>query len=219
MLKQIILPIFCLFTSVFFYSCNNGINEPTNNVTLRQPFTNGYSVYYGTYYDYLGIDAHVFELDLYTEGLGLDSTGQYVGTGQNLYMTDIFSIGSDSLLAEGNYTIDTLYQYTTGSVLGGASYGGIPGGALLINISSTGINYDYIKSGTMEVKYRNDSVLIAFKLQTQQGTQIENQYNSKLPQFNMSKTEGAKQEQTRKLTSYKSTKNKQKICFIAENRL
>lgn len=219
MFKQIILPIFCLFTSVFFYSCNNGINEPTNNVTLRQPFTNGYSVYYGTYYDYLGIDAHVFELDLYTEGLGLDSTGQYVGTGQNLYMTDIFSIGSDSLLAEGNYTIDTLYQYTAGSILGGESYGGIPGGAQLINVSSTGISYDYIKSGTMEVKYRNDSVLIAFKLQTQQGTQIENQYNSKLPQFNMSKTEGAKQEQTRKLTSYKSTKNKQKICFIAENRL
>ena len=219
MFKQIILPIFCLFTSVFFYSCNNGINEPTNNVTLRQPFTTGYAVYYGTYYDYLGIDTHVFELDLYTEGLGLDSTGQYVGTGQNLYMTDIFSLGSDSLLTEGIYNVDTLYQYTAGSILGGESYGGIPSGALLINVSSTGISYDYIKSGTMEVKYRNDSVLIAFKLQTQQGTQIENQYNSKLPQFNMSKTEGAKQEQTRKLTSYKSTKNKQKICFIAENRL
>ena len=134
-------------------------------------------------------------------------------------MTDIFSLGSDSLLTEGIYNVDTLYQYTAGSILGGESYGGIPGGAQLINVSSTGISYDYIKSGTMEVKYRNDSVFIAFKLQTQQGTQIENQYNSKLPQFNMSKTEGAKQEQTRKLTSYKSTKNKQKICFIAENRL
>ena len=217
MLKQIILPIFCLFTSVFFYSCNNGINEPTNNVTL--PFTTGYAVYYGTYYDYLGIDTHVFELDLYTEGLGLDSTGQYVGTGQNLYMTDIFSLGSDSLLTEGIYNVDTLYQYTAGSILGGESYGGIPSGALLINVSSTGISYDYIKSGTMEVKYRNDSVLIAFKLQTQQGTQIENQCNSKLPQFNMSKTEGAKQEQTRELTSYKSAKIKQQICFIAVNRL
>lgn len=219
MSKKITLYIFCLLAGILPYSCDNRKNEPSKNVVLRQPFTAGYAVYYGAYYDYLGIDTHVFELDLYTEGLGIDSTGQYVGSGQNLYMTDIFSLGNDSLLAEGIYSIDTLYQYTPGSILGGESYGGIPGGAQLINVSSTGISYDYIKSGTMEVKYRNDSVLIAFKLQTQQGTQIENQCNSKLPQFNMSKTEGAKQEQTRKLTSYKSTKNKQKICFIAENRL
>lgn len=219
MLKQIILPIFCLFTSVFFYSCNNGINEPTNNVTLRQPFTNGYSVYYGTYYDYLGIDAHVFELDLYTEGLGLDSTGQYVGTGQNLYMTDIFSIGSDSLLAEGNYTIDTLYQYTTGSVLGGASYGGIPGGALLINISTTGISYDYIISGTMTVAYSNDSTTLNFKLQTKQGTLIENQFRGILPQFNMSNSEDSEDSSQIHINHYKSSKKHSKTCFKAENRL
>lgn len=206
MFKQIILSIFCLFTSVFFYSCNNGINEPTSNVTLRQPFTNGYSVYYGTYYDYLGIDAHVFELDLYTEGLELDSTGQYVGTGQNLYMTDIFSIGSDSLLAEGNYTIDTLYQYTTGSILGGASYGGIPGGALLINISSTGISYDYIISGTMTVAYSNDSTTLNFKLQTKQGTLIENQFHGILPQFNMSNSEDSENSSQANINHYKSRK-------------
>lgn len=219
MFKQIILSIFCLFTSVFFYSCNNGINEPTSNVTLRQPFTNGYSVYYGTYYDYLGIDAHVFELDLYTEGLELDSTGQYVGTGQNLYMTDIFSIGSDSLLAEGNYTIDTLYQYTAGSILGGASYGGIPGGALLINISSTGISYDYIISGTMTVAYSNDSTILNFKLQTKQGTLIENQFRGILPQFNMSNSENSEDSSQIHINHYKSSREHSKTCFKAENSL
>ncbi len=219
MFKQITRYIFCLLAGILLYSCGNGINEPTPNVTLRQPFTAGYAVYYGTYYDYLSIDAHVFELDLYTEGLGIDSTGQYVGTGQNLYMTDIFSLGCDSLLTEGIYTVDTLYQYTAGSILGGESYGGIPGGAQLINVSSTGISYDYIKSGTMEVKYRNDSVFIAFKLQTQQELQIESQFNGILPQFNMSKTEEKEEEQINRLKTCKSTKREKKTCFTAENRL
>ena len=219
MFKQIRLYIFCLLAGILLYSCNNGINEPSKNVTLRQPFTTGYAVYYGTYYDYLGIDAHVFELDLYTEGLGLDSTGQYVGTGQNLYMTDIFSLGCDSLLTEGIYTVDTLYQYTAGSILGGESYGGIPGGAQLINVSSTGISYDYVRSGTMEVKYRNDSILINFKLQTQQGTQIENQYTGILPQFNLSKSEASTQTGQTDLIRYKSNKSKQNTCSTTGNRL
>ena len=219
MSKKITLYIFCLLAGILPYSCDNRKNEPSKNVVLRQPFTAGYAVYYGAYYDYLGIDAHVFELDLYTEGLGIDSTGQYVGSGQNLYMTDIFSLGNDSLLAEGIYSIDTLYQYTPGSILGGESYGDIPGGAQLINVSSTGISYDYIRSGTMEIKYRNDSILIHFKLLTQQELQIESQFNGILPQFNMSKTEEKEEEQINRLKTCKSTKREKKTCFTAENRL
>lgn len=219
MFKQIRLYIFCLLAGILLYSCNNGINEPSKNVTLRQPFTTGYAVYYGTYYDYLGIDTHVFELDLYTEGLGLDSTGQYVGTGQNLYMTDIFSLGSDSLLTEGIYNVDNLYQYTAGSILGGESYGGIPGGAQLINVSSTGISYDYIISGTMTVAYSNDSTILNFKLQTKQGTLIENQFRGILPQFNMSNSENSEDSSQIHINHYKSSKEHSKTCFKAENRL
>lgn len=186
--------ILSILWALLLSSCGNSLNEPTKAITLRQAFTNGYAVYYGSYYDYLGIDAHVFELDLYTEGLGIDSTGQYTGTGYNLYITDIFSLGKDTLLTDGIYSIDTLNNYTEGSIIGGESYGGIPGGAQLISVSATGISYDYIVDGKMEARTQNDTTILDFKMKTRQGNYIENQFKGILPQINLSKTENKKRQ-------------------------
>ena len=73
------------------------------------------------------LDRQVFSIDLLSEGLDFDSAHHIMGTGLNLYFSDIFMSMTDNELQEGLYRMDTTtaaqtflpYQYFEGGNITG----------------------------------------------------------------------------------------------------
>lgn len=59
------------------------------------------------------LDKQVFSMDLLTDGLAFDSTNRIVGTGMNLYFSDIFLPLTDTILQEGVYHMDSTAEAFT----------------------------------------------------------------------------------------------------------
>lgn len=54
------------------------------------------------------LDKQVFSIDLLSDGLAVDSAHHIVGTGVNLYFSDIFVPLTDSVLTDGTYRMDSV---------------------------------------------------------------------------------------------------------------
>ncbi len=100
-------------------------NRPSNPTGLQvdSVYTFAKVQWHGDYYN---SGMQVFSIDLLSEGLSFDSTQKIVGTGYNLYFSDLFLASSDSLLQEGVYRMDTTagaftflpYMYFEGNITG-----------------------------------------------------------------------------------------------------
>lgn len=126
-------------------------------------FVEAYSTSYGAYYAGRGVEQNVIELDLYSEGLGLDSAGIIVGTGSNLYFSDIFLPSTEQQLLAGTYHSDT-----TGSAytfLPGVDYEGNISGAYLLLIDN-GIlaGYTIFEDGSFVAEQDADTMRISFSM-------------------------------------------------------
>ena len=108
-----------------------------NRTIFPEKYETGWEERYGRCYD--SVPYSVVALDLYSEGLSLDSAHRMQGTGYNLYLSDIFvATGSDSLLA-GTYRSDTTaLPYTC---LPGRDYEGTPGGLYLLYVENGKMQY------------------------------------------------------------------------------
>lgn len=116
-------------------------------------FTSCYVEQYGKVYD--SVPHNVFALDLYSDGLSLDSTRRIVGTGTNLYISDIFL--ADSLLAVGAYHSDT--TAVTHTFLPGQDFEGTPTGIYLFSVvESANAGVQVVDSGRFEVSLTPDSL-------------------------------------------------------------
>ena len=142
---------------------------PTKKQTLDSVYCVGYIEQYGK--AYTGLERNVYALDLYTEGMALDSTRHIVGSGLNLYLSDIFL--DDTVFQTGTYHSDTTTEAFT--FLPGRSFEGTPTGIYLLSISegkSTGIQV--IDSGRMAVEWTSDSLYhIELELYYNKGTQYK----------------------------------------------
>ena len=139
-------------------------------------FTSAYVKFYGAHYASRGIENNVIDLDLYSEGLSLDSTGHIVGTGTNVYLSDIFIAKTDSALIEGSYVSDTTGgEYT---FLPGVNYDGNISGAYLLRITDGVLSaYTLFDRGEMMVEQEDDSVLISLKMKYEESG-IERTYEA-----------------------------------------
>ena len=108
----------------------------------------GYEEDHGRCYD--SVPYSVVSLDLYSEGLSLDTSHRMQGTGYNLYLSDIFV--PDDTLAPGAYRSlnENPAPYT---FLKGRSYDGTPNGAYLLTIDNGKLqSIQLIDSGYMSVR-------------------------------------------------------------------
>ena len=117
--------VYILPLLVTFVACRP-INQPDTDSAI------GYdSVYviadiqwHQQYYPLL--DRQVFSIDLLNKGLEFDSTNHIVGTGVNLYFSDIFLPLTDTVLKEGIYSMSSTpdaytflpYMYFEGNITG-----------------------------------------------------------------------------------------------------
>lgn len=123
--------------------------RPSGNRTPKaQTFTTGYITCYGPCYD--SIQAAAVMLDLYSDGLTLDSTGKMQGAGYNLCLTDVFV--PDSMLVEGHYTWSNTGDTMT--MLPGQNHDGTPHGMYLLTRAESGAyTILVLDSGYMDVQY------------------------------------------------------------------
>lgn len=127
-------------------------NTPSAYRGLPKTYVTAYEQIHGHCYD--SVAQAVVSLDLYSTGLELNEDKHIVGTGYNLYISDIFV--PDSLLEIGSYRSDTTAE--TFTFLPGKDYEGYPFGMYILNIEEDQIKQiQVLDSGSFV--YRNDSLL------------------------------------------------------------
>lgn len=158
-MKQHLIILLTLFILV---GCNP--NTPSNKKTIGETsFDKAYSKSYGIHYAGRGVEQQVTDLAIYSEKLDLDSTGTIIGSGTNLYLSDIFLPSTEKHLLEGKYLSDTTGNAYT--FLPGVDYDGNISGAYLLNIENGNlINYIIFESGSYIVEQYADTTQINFTL-------------------------------------------------------
>ena len=129
--------------------------NPSSYRGLPKEYSAAYIQTHGHCYD--SILLAVVSLDLYSEGLELNEDHHIVGTGYNLYFSDLFV--PDSLLEEGVYQSLTTRPYTPDSLtfLPGMDFEGYPYGTYILNIENDQVKQiQLVDSGN--IVYRNDSL-------------------------------------------------------------
>lgn len=155
--------IACFLIALFAVACRP---TPSSYRGLPSTYTTAYQRAYGHCYD--SIPYAVVSLDLYSKGLELTEDQGIVGTGYNLYLSDIFV--PDSLLAEGEYKspINNQSPVSPFTFLEGKDFEGYPTGAYILNIENNAVKQILlVDSGSMI--YRNDSLLFTLYYKTTYG--------------------------------------------------
>ena len=143
-------------------------NKPTG--PTPQPILKADSVYitadFRQYGDYYNTGHQVYAIDLLSTGLEYDSAFHIFGSGCNLFLSDIFV--SDSLVA-GHYKMDSVAKNMT--FLRGMNFEGNITGTYLLHISESQIQKIVLfTSGSMDVTYLENDILLDFSLYTADST-------------------------------------------------
>lgn len=139
-------------------------NKPTKPTTNQQVDSIYTESDFRRYNDYYNSGHQVYAIDLLSEGLDYDSTGHIVGTGCNLYLSDIFA-PKDSImrLPAGTYTMDSVAKDM--HFLRGMSFEGSVTGAYLLMIQESQIQRIMLLTrGTMAVDYVEEDIILDFNL-------------------------------------------------------
>lgn len=150
-------------------------NKPTQPTHIQVD-----SIYTSTdlrsYGDYYQSGHQIYALDLLSEGLEYDSAGYIVGSGCNLYLSDIFTHkDSTTGLPAGTYHMDSTAK--EGCFLRGMEFeSNITGTYLLVIQENTIQKMLLFKSGTMTIDYTYGDTLLKFDLYTADSTHYHATY-------------------------------------------
>lgn len=141
--------VFCFFLLCLLTACKK--SKLIEVKIFPETYVLAYEQDHGHCYD--SVPYSVVSLDLYSEGLSLDTNHRMQGTGYNLFLSDIFVPGDT--LTPGEYKSlnskhSTLNSYT---FLPGRDYDGTPNGAYLLTIDKGLLqSIQLIDSGYMSVR-------------------------------------------------------------------
>jgi len=96
--------LFILFAGLLV-SCKAYEPAPPYVYNSNPHYTWGYAEFYGDYYSQYGIKNNTLSLSLFSDSLKINDQGALEGTGQYLFLEDVFVAPTDTLLPVGKYTI------------------------------------------------------------------------------------------------------------------
>lgn len=99
-MRYSILILLSVFT---FFSCNYTDRNEVYTYEKNPAYTWGYTEYFGKYYSNYQNTNEVFSLSLFSKDLEVTSEGKLTGTGQYLYIKDIFLPDGSYYLLPGTY--------------------------------------------------------------------------------------------------------------------
>ncbi len=159
--------------------CENPQHTETNATKSETHLDKGRTVFYGDYYAEEGISHNVIDMDLLSKNLSYDSVGHIIGTGTNLYFSDIFLHSTDTVLPSGIYTTDT--TAAVGTFLPGMDYEGGVSGAYLLHITDNAVmDIILIEKGSFHLTYEGDTTHIEFDLTTTKGQAYQGTFHGVL---------------------------------------
>ncbi len=171
---------FLVLIAALLIGCKH-TEQPSDKTLASNVFNSGYSAFYGSYYDYLGIQENVVSMTLFSPNLTVDTAGYYVGTGTNLILSDIFLSPSDTLLPDGRYVAsDSAAAFT---FLRGQTFDDNPLGAYMLIITETGYSVEVLTEGSFELQTLGDSVLIDFNFKRTNGKTYAPTFRGVLPMY------------------------------------
>jgi len=150
-----LLYLYIGLVAIVLSACDSGnAPQPVSKVVADSILTQGEITCHGQYYT--NVDRSVFSMDLYSDGISFSEEGYILGTGTNLYLSDIFLPAGDTVLSMGTYTLDTTAMAYT--ALPGMNYDGAVSGAYLLLIQDAAVSRIYlIREGRFVVS--SDSII------------------------------------------------------------
>jgi len=174
-MKRIFFPLVIL--ALLCCACDRGWVPSDSTATL---FTSGRVVYYGPFYESDSLNNNVLMLDIYSKGVGLDSTGHIQGSGTNLCLSDVFLSPFDTTLQEGvTYQSDSFG--VTNTFLPGQNFDGSINGAYILQITDGVVaTITLIKEGHFDVAIEGDTTQIDFDMVLESGKKYKAQFRAPL---------------------------------------
>ena len=87
-------------------SCGGGQLYQQYVYNVSPTYTWGYAEFFGAYYANYNNQNNVISLSLFSDSLKINDIGNLVGTGQYLFLEDVFISKTDTLLPTGTYTVN-----------------------------------------------------------------------------------------------------------------
>lgn len=167
--------LYILLTFCIVMAACRPVNPPSRPGKKTQEFTTAYVQRYGQFYD--SVPLNVYSLDLYSEGLKLNSHNKMEGTGWNLYLSDIFV---SDVLAAGEYVSDSAAHENT--FLPGMNFAGMPHGAYLLYVESDSIvqQIQVLERGSFTLEREGDTTDIRCWFVNKRDTVLKAHYRGKL---------------------------------------
>ncbi|HRZ97862.1 MAG TPA: hypothetical protein P5084_09905 [Paludibacter sp.] len=100
--------LYFILITVLISSCKDRNQDLKYIYNANPDYTWGYAQFYGAYYSDYDVNKNVVTLSLFSDSLKIDDEGSLAGHGQYLYLEDVFSAPSDTILPEGTYKVDTI---------------------------------------------------------------------------------------------------------------
>jgi len=184
-----------LLVMVSLVSC--GTYEPTFKYKYNTDpkYTWGYADFYGAYYSDIQNNNNVISLSLFTDSLYVNKNGNLAGTGQYLFLEDVFVSSSDTILPNGVYKVSkektpfTLYpgeefqvddaKYVIGSYI------------YFIEKNSNYSVQKLISGGSFTVTNLSDTRLLKFNLVLSDSTKLQGSFTAMLPHYDQSFSKAA----------------------------
>ncbi len=173
-----ILPLIVL-ACLMHVSCTKPSHIPVAQTQYDSIFNYCLEKMHGAYYKPSGLPNQVVALDLYSEGLELTQKYGIIGTGTNLFFSDVFLSPLDSVLTDGDYEAGNLGEEHT--FLPGEYFEGNFTGAYLLLIADDKLQqYDLIREGTLHVSHVGEQTTISFSGTLFNGRPYQASYTGKL---------------------------------------
>lgn len=151
-------------------------NRPSHPSTIQQVDSVYTKSDFRTYGDYYKSGHQVYAIDLLSDGLDYDSLGHIVGTGCNLYLSDIFAPKDSTLrLPAGTYEMDSVAKDM--HFLRGMYFDGSITGTYLLQIQNGQMQrITLLTGGRMTVDYVENNVVLDFELYLADSTRYHATY-------------------------------------------
>ncbi len=174
--------VYIVSLALCLVGCEKPQSEEDNPTKSETVLDKGRCIFYGDYYAEEGITYNVVDMDLLSKNLSYDSVGRIVGTGTNLYFSDIFIHPTDTLLPAGTYLADTTAARHT--FLPGMDYeGGVSGAYLLHIVDNAVTKIILIEKGKFTLQYEGQNTHINFDLITTTGQAYKGTFDGELPMY------------------------------------
>jgi hypothetical protein len=179
-----------VFLGILLTSCNGGEPPLPYTYNASPHYTWGYAEFFGPEYATFGINNNILSVSLFSDSLSIDSTGSLIGTGQYLFLEDVYVSPTDNTLPVGTYSIDTT----------GLSFTVSPGkndtvDTQVFPIGATISYYEentsksklkFITEGTFTVTKSNGNYTIVCNFKTDDNKVLKGSFTAKLPHIDES---------------------------------